>query len=271
MMLIYNSDMCARSHTAMLLLCTQNAIIAQMPELSKDISEKIQSYRLGEEGRSVVRKARMIMLAGIISAGKDALGKKLAESGAYHIIVSHTTRQLRKNNGIMEQDGREYHFVTPEKILELMDKQEMVEVNDFGGNVYGASLAEFRYAVEQHKIAMSDIDINGILNLREIAGDSLTAIFVVPPDFDTWISRFRGRYESDEAFAADYEHRKQISIDELERALEIPSFHFIINDDLDRSVEVIAKLAAREKDEVTSGDEPARVVVRKLLEEIKAS
>jgi guanylate kinase len=242
-----------------------------MPELSKDVSQKLQSYHLGEQGQAVVRKARMIMLAGIIAAGKDALGKKLAESGAYHIIVSHTTRQPRKNNGILEQNGREYHFVAPEKILELMDKQEMVEVNDFGGNIYGTSVAEFRYAVDEHKIAMSDIDINGILHLREIAGDSLTSIFVVPPDFTTWISRFRGRYESDEAFAADYEHRKQISIAELERALKIPSFHFIINDDLDRSVEVIAKLAAREKDEVTSGDEPARLVVAKLLEDIKAS
>lgn len=255
----------------MLLLCAQNAIIAQMPELSKDISDLVKSYSLRDQGQAVIRQSRILMFAGIIAAGKDALVRKLSESGKYHIIVSHTTRQPRKNNGILEQDGREYHFVTPEKILELMNDQEMVEVNEFGGNIYGISLEEFRYAARQDKIAMSDIDINGTLHLREIAGDCLTAIFVVPPDFKTWVSRFRGRYESEEAFAADYEHRKQISIDELERALNIPSFHFIINDDLDRSVEVIAKLAAREKDEVTSGDEPARLVVAKLLEDIKAS
>ena len=49
--------------------------------------------------------------------------------------MSHTTRNPRPG----EEDGKDYHYVTKEKMQELIDNKEFIENATFSGNMYGTS------------------------------------------------------------------------------------------------------------------------------------
>ena len=58
------------------------------------------------------------------SSGKDTLFKRVRESmPELKIIVGYTTRPIRAN----EMDGREYFFVSREKMQEMEDKHQVIE------------------------------------------------------------------------------------------------------------------------------------------------
>jgi guanylate kinase len=97
--------------------------------------------------------------------------------------------------------------------------------------------------------------------------DSVVAIFVLPPNYDEWMRRLKRRYTTDEAFLQEWPKRRDSAIKELQKALELPYYHCIINDDLDRAVEAAADIAAR-PDIFTRKDDEARLAARDLLQQI---
>jgi len=241
--------------------------------MSERLPELAANYRVNEAGEDVIADTRIVLLSGIISAGKDSIQSTLLSlpefKDSYHSIVTHTTRAPRYNNEVLEIDGREYHFVTEDELEQLLLNHEMVEVNRFGEKYYGTSIEEFRTANTLGKIALGDIDINGIDAFHRIAKDSVTAIFIVPPDYDTWRQRLEKRYPSAEALAEVWESRRAITIEELKKALAVPYYHFVINDDLQRATGVVNSIAHRETDFFKRGDDEARIQTRDLLEAIE--
>ena len=57
---------------------------------------------------------------------------------------------------------------------------------------------------------------------------------------------------------------------ELEHALSVPYYHFIINDELDRAVRVAEEIAHR-SDSFNRHDDEARLLARDLLDEIRSA
>lgn len=234
-----------------------------------EIEQLAANYKIDRFGIDIVRESKTVFIVGITSAGKDTIVKRLLDSVDYHLIVSHTTRQPRVNNSVMEQDGVDYHFVTREQMAGLLSEHKMIEINCFGGNYYGASVGELADASLEGKIAISDIDINGISSFYDIAPNSVTAIFIVPPDYETWLSRVQNRYESIELFERDWQTRREIAINELEHVLGVSHYHFVINDDLERAVRITDKIAHHENNVFGRGDDEARLRARDLLDAIK--
>ena len=68
-------------------------------------------------------KIRPIVFCGPSGSGKSTLLKRLMNEfpGAFAFSVSHTTRNPRPG----EQNGREYHFVTREVILDAIKNNEV--------------------------------------------------------------------------------------------------------------------------------------------------
>lgn len=213
---------------------------------------------------------KILLLVGIMGAGKDTIQSRLLNNSDFHRIITHTTRPPRENSGITEQDGREYHFVSFDQMSELLQAHQLIEVNKFGQHYYGTSIAEFRKAHDANKIALGDIDINGIAAFRAIAEQSIRAIFIVPPDYNSWHMRLSSRFSSSEELARALPERCAIAIDELEHALEVPFFHFLINDSLERAVGAADDIAHR-PDIFVRQDDEARLRARDLLDAIKSS
>ena len=234
-----------------------------------EIDQVISIYQPDQIGLQTVHESKIVFLAGIISAGKDTIKNKLLNSSEYHPIVTHTTRPPRINDGVLEQDGQAYHFVSCDQMRQLLLDHKMIEANHFGETYYGTSVKEFSDANMQNKIALTTIDINGISSFYNIAPHNVTAIFIIPPDYSTWLQRVQKRYASIDLFEKEWQARRDLSIAELEYALKVPYYHFVINDDLDHAVKVADKIAHSEDDVFCRGDDEARLRTRDFLDAIR--
>lgn len=232
------------------------------------IDQLLESYQISSQAADVVRSIQIVLLVGITAAGKDTIQNKLLANADYHKIVTHTTRQPRVNNGILELDGDNYHFISQADMYEMLSSRRMIEANRFGDNYYGTSVNEFEAAQRDGKIALGDIDVNGIASFRAIATDNIIPIFIVPPDYATWRMRLDGRYDSQEELDRELPKRLEAAERELEHALSVPYYHFVINDDLERAVRVTDEIAHGEN-EFNQHDEAARQRAAQLLYAIK--
>jgi guanylate kinase len=234
-----------------------------------EIEQIASSYKPDEAGIEVVRNSRTVLLAGVTSSGKDTVQNRLQVLSDYHPIITHTTRPPRVNDDVLEQDGIAYHFVSREQMRQLLIDRKMIEINRFGENYYGTSVVEFSVANMHNKIALGDIDVNGVSAFYDIAPDNVTAIFIVPPDYQTWLQRVRKRYTSQELFDQDWQTRRDLAIAELEHALSVPHYHFVVNDNLDLAVELVDKIARYGNDIYIHNDDKAIVCARNFLDAIK--
>ena len=217
----------------------------------------------------MVRNTHITLLVGISGAGKDTIKKRLLQNADYRDIVSHTTRAPRSNNGALEEADVDYHFIDEAQARQMLESHEFVEAKYVHGTVYGTSVAELQRSHDEQKIAVTDIDVQGVAEYKELA-QSVVAIFILPPNYTTWRQRLRARYESDEAFETEWPKRRASAIDELTHALEVPYYHFIVNDELDEAVQ-IADDIAHHGDIFHRKDDELRLRARDLLEAIKLS
>lgn len=231
------------------------------------IEQLIENYQPPADASEVIRSAKIALLVGITGAGKDTIQQELLKDATFSPVVSHTTRAPRSNNGVQEQDGVEYHFISLEHATSMLENGEFVEAKLVHGTVYGTSIESVRNASEQG-VALNNIDVQGVAEYKAVS-DEVVAIFVVPPTYDEWVDRLKKRYSTQEEFAAEWPKRRSSAITELTRALELPYYHFLINDDLDRAVDV-AKDMAKRNDIFTRKDDQARLAARDILDRIQA-
>jgi len=232
------------------------------------LEQMITAYEPTPETVELVQNSNITLLVGISGAGKDTIKKKLLEKDAYSDITSHTTRPPRMNNNVLEQDGQEYHFVSVETAQDMLVQKAFIEAKLVHGTVYGTSTDEVRRAHDQQKIAVTDIDVQGVDEYKQLSQDVI-AIFILPPSFEIWRQRLMQRYVSAEAFDQEWPKRRTSAVQELQQALSVPYYHFIINDELARSVQIADEIA-HQGDLFNRKDDEARLVARDLLEDILA-
>lgn len=210
-------------------------------ESPESLSVNAKQYKPDPRRLAHIKDQPLIFLVGISGAGKDAIMRRLLASypADYHYIVSHTTRVPRQNNGVMEQDGVEYHFVDTKRFERMVDAGEFFEINVYANKAYGTSIQEVVTAKKEHKVAISDIDVNGAdayaaldLNVR--------SIFILPPSYEEWAARLASRGTLPEAEA---KLRLQTAVNELKHALEADYYYIVINDDLDKTTHLVHEIA----------------------------
>lgn len=227
----------------------------------EDLIKLVENYRAPRVAIDVVKKMKIMLLAGITGAGKNSIGIKLLESGDYVNIVTTIPRAPRPQ----EQNGVDYYFINNEQVKENLLNHEYFEAKIVHGRVYGTTTAELERIATQSKIALADINVEGVDEYYAIAGDNLTAIFLIPSDYETWYERLFTRMKfSDEEFA----RRIQSAIMEIKHALNRDYYHFVINDDLDETVKLVDKIIHNKA--AGYNDSAARTVAKNLLDEIIA-
>lgn len=230
----------------------------------------IDSYTAPDEAKQLARTTKITLLVGISGAGKDTIKKRLLSTGLFRDIVSHTTRQPRHNGGVIEVDGQDYHFASEDLMCDMVARREFIEVKNVHSTLYGTSIAELRTAHDEDKIAVTDIDVQGVAEYKRLASEVI-AIFILPPDFATWRQRLQKRYRTKEEFESEWPKRRASAIRELRHALEVPYYHFILNDDLDKAVHTAEQIASKSGDVFNRKDDEARLAARDLLEQIEAN
>jgi guanylate kinase len=210
-----------------------------------DLEKSVHDYRMSDATVELVRSTRLLLVAGIVGGGKNTVINELLKSDNYHEIVSHTTRAPRVNHGVAEQEGIHYHFIDTEQARRLLDDKAFVEAKYVHGNVYGTSASELRKAHDNDKIAITDIDIHGVMEYLAIKPDT-HAIFLLPPSVETWLKRLERRYGSLDDHQDEIHKRFTTAYQEIKHIQQDKRFVIVINDDLETTVERIEQVLVGE-------------------------
>lgn len=80
----------------------------------------VNNYQPSDEAIREFQKPTIILIAGIAGAGKNTVMSELLKTGEYYDLVTTVTREPRHNDGVLEQDGIDYHFITHDQAVERL-------------------------------------------------------------------------------------------------------------------------------------------------------
>jgi len=221
---------------------TENTPPTSAPYLShvQDFKAVLQNYRVSAPAQRILDETTFVLLVGPSSSGRNTIINKLLETGNYHFIVSDTTRPPRTNNGKAEQDGVEYWFRSEEEFLSDLKEGKYLEAELIHNQqVSGISIRELQKAHDNHKIAITDIEIGGVLNVVKAKPDT-AVILILPPNFDEWKRRLRGRGHMGND---EYRRRMRTALRILQSVAQNSFFNFVINDNLQEAVRQVDDIA----------------------------
>lgn len=189
----------------------------------------LQNYQMSDQSAQTLSRTDFVMLSAISSSGRNTIIRELLKTDDYYFIVSDTTRARRTNDGVAEQNGVEYWFRSEAEVLNDIRNGSYVEAAIIHGQqVSGISIRELVLAQQKQKIAISDIDVQGVHTIKTHSVRAIP-IFVLPPSYDEWMHRWMKRGQiTDQEFNNRISSAKQ----ELSIALKESYYHFVINDDL---------------------------------------
>ena len=125
-------------------------------------------------------------------SGKTTLVKHLLKNNSdLGFSISASTRDRR---GRTEQDGKDYHFLTPDEFKEKIIHNEFIEWEEvYEGNYYGTLKSEIQRIWDEGKNVIFDVDVKGGLNLKKYFKEKALAIFVKVPSMEILEQRLHGR------------------------------------------------------------------------------
>ena len=164
--------------------------------------------------------------------GKGTLIKRLLERvSGLQLAVSATTRDPRPG----EVNGVDYHFLGEADFDRRVAAGEFVEHAIYAGHSYGTLRTELERPARG---IVLEIDVQGARQVRETLPEA-TRIFIEPPSFEALVERLTERGSDS---PEQIERRLAAAREELAARDEFD--HHIVNDELERAVDELARLAA---------------------------
>ena len=142
-----------------------------------------------------MRRGKTFIVSGPSGVGKSTvLGALLERQKDLYFSVSATTRDPRPG----EEDGKQYHFISPDIFHKMIGEDEFLEYAEYVGNFYGTPKAPVENWINQGKNVVLEIDVNGALKVKEKMPDAVM-IFMMPKSMDVLRQRLVKRgTETDE-------------------------------------------------------------------------
>lgn len=174
-------------------------------------------------------KGQILIVSGPSGSGKSTLlGRLLKEENDLYFSISSTTRAPRQG----ETDGVNYYFINKDEFKKGIDAGEFLEWAFVHGNYYGTSLKPVLKALEEGKIAIFDIDVQGFNIAKSKFAENITSVFITTASKNELKSRLQNRCTDS---AETIEKRLINAVGEMEHILEYD--YFLINDDLQNCYE----------------------------------
>ncbi|WP_271409803.1 guanylate kinase [Pseudomonas sp. Q1-7] len=155
-------------------------------------------------------------------AGKTSLVKALIDAEPnIRVSVSHTTRGMRPG----EVDSVNYHFVSREKFVQMLEHGDFLEHAEVFGNLYGTSQSRVLQTLAEGHDLILEIDWQGAQQVRHLMPQA-KSIFILPPSQEALRQRLDNRgQDSDEII----ERRMREAVSEMSHYVEYD--YLVINDD----------------------------------------
>ena len=185
-------------------------------------------------------RGRLFVVSGPSGAGKGTLVKELLNRYPdKRLSISVTTRPLRQG----ERDGVHYRFVSAPEFIAMRDRGEFIESAEVYGNYYGTPRGPVYAALDAGRDVILELDIQGALSVKRAAPHAVL-IFIEPPSFEDLKDRLRGRGTED---SETLFKRLESAYEEVRAKGEYD--HIVINDDVGRAVEELARIIGGSTDE----------------------
>ncbi len=137
-------------------------------------------------------KGTFILILGPSGTGKGTVISHLRKVFPDAVFpLSCTTRSPRPR----EKDGEVYHFITKEDFKRRIDAGEFLEWaivhND---NYYGTLKAPIEAALNEGKLVIREVDMQGVISIRTILGrENVKALFITSPSWESLKNRIQKR------------------------------------------------------------------------------
>jgi len=196
-----------------------------------------------------MQKGAILVLSGPSGAGKSTIINAASdEIGEYYFSISTTTREPR----VGEENGVDYFFVSKESFEEDIKAGNFLEYAKVHCNYYGTSLKPVRQALEEGKLVIFDIDVQGHRLVRAKMDAITTSTFITPPTLAELETRLRARCTDDESVIVN---RVENAKSEIKAVGE---YDFtIINDTVEKAAKEFVIVAKAAKLKQSTDDEEA--------------
>jgi len=185
------------------------------------------------------RRGLMLVISSPSGAGKTSLSRRLvADHADLSLSISATTRGPRPG----EQDGREYHFVSPEAFEQRVAENAFLEWADVHEHRYGSPKAPVMAAVAAGQDVLFDIDWQGAQAIAASAAEDVVRVFILPPSMAELSRRLHARAQDAEDVI---QRRLGRAYDEIGRWGEYD--YVILNEDYDAAYAELAHIYHAER------------------------
>ncbi len=134
---------------------------------------------------------KIIIVTAPSGSGKTTLVKRLiAALPQLCFSVSACTRSPRAG----EVQGKDYHFLAPEKFQELIEQDGFLEWEMvYPGKYYGTLRSEVDRIQTLHCIPLIDVDVKGALHVKKAFGRRALSVFIQAPTLEVLQERLQNR------------------------------------------------------------------------------
>ncbi len=188
----------------------------------------------------------MLVISGPSGSGKSSLMSEMFKNiNNIYFSISTTTREKRDT----EVEGKDYYYISKEEFEKDMEEGLFLEWARVHDNYYGTSLKPILKALDDGKLVVFDIDVQGHEIAREKFGDAITSIFITTPNQEELKERLLKRgTDSVEVI----EKRINNALLEMTRVKEYD--YLLINDDFENTLEKLTFIALSSRCKVNSID-----------------
>jgi guanylate kinase len=180
-------------------------------------------------------KGAILILSGPSGCGKSTLLKEIYKNiDNYYFSISTTTRTPRAG----EQDGVDYYFVSKEDFEKDIEEGNFLEWAKVHDNYYGTSLKPIIEALNDGKLVIFDIDVQGHKIVRKKLNSQVTSVFITTPSLSILKDRLYSRNSDSNEII---EKRLSNAKEEIDSFLDYD--YLIINDDLHKATKEILAIA----------------------------
>lgn len=138
----------------------------------------------------------LLVLSGPSGVGKTTITTELTKDSRFVRSTSVTTRLSRQG----EQEGIDYYFITNDEFDTYKKAKLLLEYNEIFGNKYGTLKQKVREAIQNDKVIILTIDVEGGSRIKETEPDAVL-VFVAPPSLDELKERLASRSTEPEEIA----------------------------------------------------------------------